>query len=301
MRVRASKADARTPPAGGAVVRRGSLRVVACHELVVDGFHADAQHFRGQPATASAVAQRCEQYRALGFGQRRADRDTDTFARVRAGDRVRRRRLQVERDRIVAQHEAALDAVLQFAHVAGPRMRARRCKRSGGKMLARPVLAIHPVEKDLRQQFDVLPPLPQRRQAQHEHGQPKIEILAQPAVAHERFRGLVRGGHDADVHENLLAPADPNEAARFEHAQQLCLQFDRHFGDFVEKQRAAARALEIALVLARGSREGAAFVAEQFGFHEARRDGAAVDGHEGAGRPGAPGMQQPGGDFLSRA
>ena len=96
-----------------------------------------------------------------------------------------------------------------------------------------------------------------------------------------------------------LAP-DPDQASALEHAQQLRLQVDGHFGDFVEEQRAAACALEIALVLARRAGEGAALVAEQFGLDQAGGDGAAVHADERPAASRAVGVQQLGGPFLAR-
>ena len=72
--------------------------------------------------------------------------------------------------------------------------------------------------------------------------------------------------------------------ARLEHAQQAHLQVERHLGDLVEEQRAAVRALEEAVVLARRAGEAALLVAEQLALDQVRRDRAAVDREEGAAR-----------------
>ena len=119
-------------------------------------------------------------------------------------------------------------------------VRATR-KRAGAKCLHGPVLAIEPLEKEPRQQFDVVRTLAQRRQPDDEHGEPVVEILAEPPVANDRLRRVIRSRHDPDVDGDFLAAADAHHAAGFEHAQQLRLQVERHLGDLVEKQGAARR------------------------------------------------------------
>ncbi len=46
----------------------------------------------------------------------------------------------------------------------------------------------------------------------------------------------VGGGNDADVERNRLLAAHPLDFALLQHAQQLGLQAERHFRDFVEQQ-----------------------------------------------------------------
>jgi len=49
-------------------------------------------------------------------------------------------------------------------------------------------------------------------------------------------------------------------------AQQLGLQADRHFANFVKKHRAALAAFQAAALLNHRAREGSFFMAEQFAF-----------------------------------
>jgi hypothetical protein len=72
-----------------------------------------------------------------------------------------------------------------------------------------------------------------------------------------------------------------------QHTQQLRLQGDGHLRYFVEEKRSAGGALEVALVLAHCARKRTAFVPEQLGFDQIRRNGAAVHAHERPARPRA--------------
>ncbi|AKM44378.1 hypothetical protein NL30_30960 [Burkholderia contaminans] len=74
----------------------------------------------------------------------------------------------------------------------------------------------------------------------------------------------------------------PDSPVSSEHAQQLELRLGRHRGDRVEKQRAAVRAFEKALVLALRAREAAAVVAEHLALDQVRGDRAAVHREERA-------------------
>ena len=82
--------------------------------------------------------------------------------------------------------------------------------------------------------------------------------------------------------------ADLDEFAAFEHAQQLGLQFDGHFSDFVEKQRSLVGLFEQPLFVLRRTRETAGAVAEEFAFEQLFGEGRAVDRHEclSGARPG---------------
>jgi hypothetical protein len=83
--------------------------------------------------------------------------------------------------------------------------------------------------------------------------------------------------------------ADPVELAVGQDAQQAGLEFRRHVADFVEKQRAAVGLLEAPPARGGGAGEGAALVAEQFGFEQVLGDGGRVEGDEGLVRAGCGG------------
>ena len=86
---------------------------------------------------------------------------------------------------------------------------------------------------------DVLPAVAQRR---HEHGQhiePKVEILAKPALANERRQVTVGRSDHANVDLAPSIAAHRAHVPELKHAQELRLQAGRHVADLVEQQRAA--------------------------------------------------------------
>jgi hypothetical protein len=117
-------------------------------------------------------------------------------------------------------------------------------------------------------------------QAQPDHVQAVVQIFAEQAVAHALFQVLVGGGDHAHVRLDRLVPADAVEVAIGQHAQQACLQVERHVADLVEEQGAVLGLLEAAAPHRLGAGEGAALVAEQLGFQQVLRDRRRVQGDE---------------------
>ena len=79
-----------------------------------------------------------------------------------------------------------------------------------------------------------------------------------------------------------LAAPDPVELALLQHPQQLDLHRQRHIADFVEEEGAPLGQFEAAAPGGNGTGEGPLLVTEQLALEQLRRNGAAVDGHEGA-------------------
>ena len=86
-----------------------------------------------------------------------------------------------------------------------------------------------------------------------------------------------------------------------QHAQQFHLQPHRHVADFVQQQGAAVGGLEQAFLGARGAREGAAFVTEEFGLQQVLGHRAAIDGDERLVAARAGFVNGAGQQFLARA
>ena len=86
-----------------------------------------------------------------------------------------------------------------------------------------------------------------------------------------------------------------------QHAQQLGLDVGRHRADLVQKQRAAARMLELAVARPERTGEGAGLVAEQLALDQAGGKGGAVDGDEGAAGAAADVVQGAGRHLLADA
>src|SRR3546814_3275686 len=70
------------------------------------------------------------------------------------------------------------------------------------------------------------------------------------------------------------ARADRLDLAVLKHAQQLHLRDQRHFAHFIEEDGAHVGRDALADLPVEGAGEGAAFMAEQVGFHQIGRDSA---------------------------
>ena len=183
---------------------------------------------------------------------------------------------------VLLQDQRALDGVVQLAHVARPGMPAQavgRLRREPDRRQAH--LAGVLDQQALGQRQDVRRTLAQRAPGQREHRETVIEVFAEAPGRHLALQVAVGGGQHADVQRQRLARADPLHLALLQHAQQLGLQAQGHFGDFVEQDGAAVGQLELAGLRGDGAGEGALLVAEQGGFQHVVRDRRAVDGHEG--------------------
>src|SRR3546814_16529308 len=91
----------------------------------------------------------------------------------------------------------------------------------------------------------------------------------------------MRRRDDAHIDLAHLAAADADDRPVFEHAEQLDLHVETHVADFVEKDGAAVACLEMADAAGGGAGERAFFMAEEPGFDQLARDGAAIDRREG--------------------
>ena len=82
-------------------------------------------------------------------------------------------------------------------------------------------------------------------------------------LADQLAQVAVRGGDDADIRLDRLAPAHRGELAFLQHAQQAGLRLGRHVADLVQEQRAAGGLLEAPDAAVERAGEGAALMAEQ--------------------------------------
>ena len=174
--------------------------------------------------------------------------------------------------------DGALDAVLELADVAGPRVGLQLLD-GGGRQHQRllVLIAAEPLDEMRRQHRDVVGPLAQRRNRDRKHRQAEIEILAELPRRDLRAQVAVGRGDDAHVHLQQRGAADALEALFFERAEDLRLQVQRQIADFVEEQGAAVRQLEFSGLARAGAGERAFLVAEQLGFEQVLRNRRAVD------------------------
>ena len=172
-------------------------------------------------------------------------------------------------DGVALRHDVrTLHHVAQFADVAGPWIGAQLFQCLGCKPPGLPFLLANGAEEVIGQQRHVRQALTQRRHVDWKHVQPVQQVFAQPARCNGLMRQAVGGRDDSHIGFLALRGTDAHEAPRFQHPQQLDLQLQRHFGDFVQEQRAPAGALEKAQVLAVRAGEAALFVAENLALDQ---------------------------------
>ena len=158
-------------------------------------------------------------------------------------------------DRRAGGHQhAALDRVLELAHVARPRMPQQRVH--GRVVEARQILPIPPrmlLEKVERERRNVVTPIAQRRQHDFNRVETEQQVLPEAAGGHFGIDVGVRRRKNAHVDAARARRAEPLELAGGDHAQQLGLLRRRHIRDFVEEERAAIGQLESSHAIARAS------------------------------------------------
>ena len=144
--------------------------------------------------------------------------------------------------------------------------------------------ALHQLVGEMRDQLrNVTPSLAEWRHMDRHDVEPVEQVLAKPALLDFRAEILVRGRDDAHVHRQCLAGSDAGDHAFLQGAQHLRLRRQAHIADFVEKQRAAVRQLELAGAIGERAGEAPLHVAEQLAFDQLRRNRGTVDRDERTG------------------
>jgi len=115
------------------------------------------------------------------------------------------------------EHQGGSDALLQLADVQGPAMAEQRAACLGRER--RPLAAVLAQERR-DQEPEVLSPLPQRRQAEGEAGDARIQVGAEALRRHRILQVLVGGRDHAQVHSRRLARTDRQDFAFLHRAQQ---------------------------------------------------------------------------------
>ena len=205
--------------------------------------------------------------------------------RHRRQRRIRYRPGQAEVGRFnqaaLLQDQRPLNRVVQFTHVARPRV-THQARLSLRRETHRGMLHFTDVlgQQPLGQRHDIGGAFAQRAPGQREHRQPIVQIFAEAPRRHFPGQVTVGGGDHADIQGNRLAPAHALDFTFLQHPQQLGLQAQGHFRDFVEQQGAAIGLFELARLRCNGAGKRAFFVTEQGGFEHVVRDRRAVDRHE---------------------
>src|SRR5512133_149959 len=141
--------------------------------------------------------------------------------------------------------------------------------------------------------------LAERRQVQRNDRQPVIQVFAEGAIGDRLFNIQIGGGYDADIQFLYLRVADRFHFLLLKRPEQLGLQFERQFADFVEEQRAPVRRLELSELVPHRSGEGTFDMTKQFTLQQVTGDGGTVDGNEGGVFAGTVGMDRTGNQLFT--
>src|SRR5438094_156913 len=200
-----------------------------------------------EPASRLAAIAAAQLHRRLrGSGGDREQRRGEWNRSVPPHSRRRGRQQLVGRELARGrQEQRSLQGVLELADVPRPGMgpqagvQVGRERRRGQTMLSGELR-----EQRLRDQEQVVPALPQRRQVEHDGAQPEEEIFPKAAFLHAVRQLVVGGGDNADVHGSRFRAPDPPDLLVLQRAQQLGLEGEREVADLVEEQGAGVRHLE---------------------------------------------------------
>ena len=195
----------------------------------------------------------------------------------------------------------ALHEIFQLAHVAGPlvghedaaHLRVQRQRRAF-------LLEAEAIKKETRQQQHVAASFPQGRQMQRNDVQAIEQILAKTPGSHFRFQIAVGRRHDAHVHFLADIAAHTLKFPFLQHPQNLDLQTQIHFPDFVQENGSSVRQLKTSGPGAQRVGKSALFMPEEFAFQQLLGNGPAVDGHKRLVGTATIVMQGPYQQFLAR-
>ena len=168
--------------------------------------------------------------------------------------------------RIARQQKRAAHHILEFAHVARPRVSAQHCQCAVAQPRHRGPFRCVAQQHRESERGDVGAAFAQRGQREREHVEPVIKVGAEAAFVDFERQVAVGAGDHAHIDPDWLGRAERHNFAFLEHAQQLGLERQRHLSDFVKQQRPAVGCAEETLGRGMGAGERALLVPEQQSF-----------------------------------
>src|ERR1700722_18429693 len=179
------------------------------------------------------------------------------------------------------ENHGALDSVLKFTDVTGPRVGDERAQCFGAHATAGALVFVRIfLQEVLHQHGNVFATLAERREIDADYIEAIEKVFAELAFAHELAQIDIGGGDDADIDLNLLDSAEMHESAVLQHAQDFALRVHGHGSDFVEEERASVGDFEQTFLGGDGAGESAFDMSEECGFEQVRRCGSGVNGYE---------------------
>ena len=194
------------------------------------------------------------------------------------------------------EDDGALEFVGEFADVAWPEVGEEARAAGGGKFLGGEAMAAAElIEEHFSEADDVFTAVTEGRDGDAVEIEPVHEVFAEEAGGDGFFEVGVGGGDDPDINGNFPGAAETADAVFFDGLEDFGLESGREAGKLVQKEGATTGGFKEANAHGAGVGEGAAFVAEEFGFSEAFREGRAIDLDDGLGATGSA-LMKPAGD-----
>src|SRR6185437_11635006 len=132
------------------------------------------------------------------------------------------------------------------------------------------------------QQRDIFCSFTQRGQNDWKDTQPIVQITTKLVLSNSLGQITVGGSYQAQIHLDSAIATQSFKFLVLQYAQQLGLQLEGNFADFVQKQGSSIGKFKTADLLADGSRESSLFVSEELAFQQARGNCRAVQFYEGS-------------------
>jgi hypothetical protein len=120
--------------------------------------------------------------------------------------------------------------------------------------------------KEIDEGGDIRDPAPQWRDLKLDHVQPKIQVLAESAVAGILMQIAVGGRNDLHIDPGGARRSNRGHLALLQDTQQFGLQFDGHLAHFVQEHDTAVGGTKDPQRPSHGAGERAPFMAEQLAF-----------------------------------
>src|SRR5882724_11972955 len=132
----------------------------------------------------------------------------------------------------------------------------------------------------LEQLWNILAPLPQRRNGKGNHVEAEVKIASEPPHIARRLQIQLRRGDNPNRDIDQLVGSETFELAELQNAQQFDLQCHGHGFDFIEEQRSTRCVLDFTDAESLRSSKGALLVAEKLALKHRFGNSAAIDRDE---------------------
>jgi hypothetical protein len=137
------------------------------------------------------------------------------------------------------------------------------------------------LDEMVNKNWNILSAIAKRRDFNLHNAQPIKKVLAEITPLNLVLNPSARGRDEPDASPHRLGTTQTFELAILYYTQQFCLEYRRHFGDFVEEYGSPTRRLKFARVHTPGPILCHPFLSEELAFNQSTRDRRKIDFCEG--------------------